>query len=92
MAFRTHYCYPRPGIPSPCGRNVTGGIKTAVEHARTVADGKNVELAGEPGIAQQTQAAGLVDDARLLPAKAGRLHSIETIPGEEEIHPPHQFR
>ena len=52
MAFRTHYCYRRLGFPSYRGHIVTGGIKAAVEHARTVADGKNLELAGEGSIAQ----------------------------------------
>lgn len=50
VAFRTHYCYHPLGFPSYRGYLVTGSIKAAVEHARTVADGKNVKLAGEVGI------------------------------------------
>ena len=78
---------------------VTGGIKTAVEQARAVADGKDVLLAGGVSVAQQALAAGLVDEVVLhvTPVLLGRgiplfgtgqanLRCVETIQGEGAVH------
>jgi len=78
---------------------VTGGIKTAVEQARAVADGKDVLLAGGVSIAQQALAAGLVDEVvlhvapvllgrgvRLFDAARADLRCIEAIHGEGAAH------
>jgi dihydrofolate reductase len=78
---------------------VTDGIKAAVEQARTVADGKDVLLAGGVSVAQQALAAGLVDEvvAHITPVLLGRgmalfgtgqanLRCVETIQGEGAVH------
>jgi dihydrofolate reductase len=78
---------------------VTGGIAAAVEQARAVADGKDVLLAGGVSVAQQSLAAGLVDEVHLhvAPVLAGRgmrlfgatradLRCVEAIHGEGAVH------
>jgi len=78
---------------------VTSGIGAAVEQARAVADGKDVLLAGGVSIAQQSLAAGLVDEVVLhvVPKLAGRgvrlfdggevdLRCVESIAGEGAVH------
>jgi dihydrofolate reductase len=44
---------------------VTGGIESALEQARSAADGKDVALAGGAQVAQQYLNAGLVDEMQL---------------------------
>jgi dihydrofolate reductase len=78
---------------------VTDGVATAVEQARTVADGKDVLVAGGVSIAQQALADGLVDEVVLhvVPKLVGRgvrlfgagevdLRCVETIEGEGAVH------
>jgi dihydrofolate reductase len=84
---------------------VTGGIKTAVEQARTVAGGQDVLLAGGVSIAQQALAAGLVDEVvlHIAPVLLGRgvrlfgaaeidLRGIEAIHGEGAVHLRYEVR
>jgi dihydrofolate reductase len=78
---------------------VTGGLAEAVGQARTVADGKDVLLAGGVSIAHQALAAGLADEVVLhvVPRLAGRglrlfdtarvgLRGAEAIQGEGALH------
>jgi len=78
---------------------VTDGVEAAIEQARTVADGKDVLLAGGVSIARQALVAGLVDEVVLhvVPKLIGRgvrlfdaddvdLRCVETIPGEGAVH------
>jgi dihydrofolate reductase len=78
---------------------VTDGIKSAVEQARAVADGKDVLLAGGVSIAQQALAAGLADEVVLhvVPKLLGQgvplfgpaqvdLRPVETVQGEGALH------
>jgi dihydrofolate reductase len=78
---------------------VTGGIEKVVEHARAVADGQDILLAGGVSIAQQALAAGLVDEVVLhvVPKLVGKgvrlfgdaqanLRCIEAIQGEGALH------
>jgi dihydrofolate reductase len=44
---------------------VTGGIEEALERAKTAAEGKDVLIAGGANVAQQSLAAGLVDEVQL---------------------------
>ena len=83
---------PPSGFPSYRGHIVTGAIKAAVEHARTVADGKNVELVGEVSAPSKLWPLGRSTRSGSISAEAGQLHSTETIPGEEVIHPRYQVR
>ena len=78
---------------------VTGGIKDAIEQARTVAGGQDVLLAGGVSIARQALDAGLADEVVLhvVPRLVGRgvrlfstaradLRCIEAIQGEGAFH------
>jgi dihydrofolate reductase len=78
---------------------VTSGIEKVVEHARAVADGQDILLAGGVSIAQQALAAGLVDEVVLhvVPKLVGKgvrlfgdaqanLRCIEAIQGEGALH------
>ena len=78
---------------------VTDGVESAVKQARAVAAGKDVLLAGGVSIAQQTLAAGLVDEVvlhvtpvllgrgvRLFGAGQAGLRCVETIHGEGAVH------
>jgi dihydrofolate reductase len=84
---------------------VTGGISAAVEQARSVADGKDVLVAGGVSIAQQALEAGVVDEVVLhvVPRLAGRglrlfgaarsdLLGVEAIQGEGALHLSYQVR
>jgi dihydrofolate reductase len=84
---------------------VTGGITEAVGQARSVADGKDVLVAGGVSIAQQALAAGVVDEVVLhvVPRLAGRglrlfgaaradLHWVEAVQGEGAFHLSYQVR
>ena len=44
---------------------VTEGVPAALEQARAAAEGKNVLVAGGASVAQQTLAAGLLDELRI---------------------------
>jgi dihydrofolate reductase len=84
---------------------VTGGIAEAVGQARSVADGKDVLVAGGVSIAQQALEAGVVDEVVLhvVPRLAGRglrlfgaaradLHFVEAVQGEGAFHLSYQVR
>jgi dihydrofolate reductase len=84
---------------------VTGGISAAVGQARSVADGKDVLVAGGVSIAQQALEAGVVDEVVLhvVPRLAGRglrlfgatrsdLHFAEAVQGEGALHLSYQVR
>jgi dihydrofolate reductase len=78
---------------------VTDGIKSAVEQARAVAEGKDVLVAGGVSIAQQALDAGLIDEIvvhvapvlvgsglRLFETSRADLRCVETVQGEGAIH------
>jgi dihydrofolate reductase len=84
---------------------VTGGISEVVGQARSVADGKDVLVAGGVSIAQQALEAGVVDEVVLhvVPRLAGRglrlfgaaradLHFAEAVQGEGALHLSYQLR
>jgi dihydrofolate reductase len=84
---------------------VTEGIEAAVDKARSVADGKDVLLAGGVSIARQALSAKLVDEVVLhvVPVLAGRglhlfgdaragLRCVETITGEGALHLRYEVR
>jgi dihydrofolate reductase len=84
---------------------VTGGIAAAVGQARSVADGKDVLVAGGVSIAQQALEAGVVDEVVLhvVPRLAGRglrlfgaarsdLCFVEAVQGEGALHVSYQVR
>jgi dihydrofolate reductase len=84
---------------------VTGGIAEAVGQARSVADGKDVLVAGGVSAAQQALEAGVVDEVVLhvVPRLAGRglrlfgatrsdLHFVEAVQGEGAFHLSYQVR
>jgi dihydrofolate reductase len=84
---------------------VTDGIAAAAGQARSVADGKDVLLAGGVSLAQQALEAGVVDEVVLhvVPRLAGRgmrlfgaarsdLDCVEAIPGEGALHLRYQVR
>jgi dihydrofolate reductase len=84
---------------------VTGGISEAVGQARSVADGKDVLVAGGVSIAQQALEAGVVDEVvlHLVPRLAGRglrlfgaaradLVFAEAVQGEGALHVSYQVR
>jgi dihydrofolate reductase len=84
---------------------VTGGIAEAVGQARSVADGKDVLVAGGVSIAQQALEAGVVDEVVLhvVPRLAGRglrlfgatrsdLLFVGAVQGEGAFHLSYQVR
>ena len=84
---------------------MTGGVQAAVEHARAVAGGKDVLLAGGVSIARQALDAGLADEVVLhvTPVLLGRgmrlfgtsqadLRCIDTVHGEGAVHLRYQVR